>query len=452
VYAVDCTYKAPSRQSKTKSRKTTASVEDGTQELQSRVRRLESVIEQVVGQLADVEKQDTSQLQSEQSRSTLVATSFPDQFGDASRLLDLPPLQQVLPLVQTYLDQLNAVLPLFSPANFLQSIRETYKLAPQRRDPVAWAAINVVLALVHRHGLVPGSHAERAIEYLSKVQSVLSDVVLGSTRLLNVQVLVGTVMLLQGSKDLQPAMILVATTIRLAHSIGLHNRRSSAHLDAAEARQRANVFWLAYILDKDISLRLKQPSVQLDDDIDLDLPSPWTIDELIRDNPDRDAQNFSIGIITTVDGTVEMNYFAARIQLAIIEGGVYDYLYSTRAQKRTSEERSRAWESLVQALEQWKASIPPEFTGTAATKNVAPDKIDFFGALNNTSLLCTAFINRAHAWELQWMALGRTANLDGAVNQLSSQLPSQWDVLVDAARELLVLFGHCRDPDRWSFW
>ena len=134
------------------------------------------------------------------------------------------------------------MLPLFHAESLLRLIHDCYKHSPKQRDAVAWAAVNVVLGLAYRKGLVGISRAEEAVEYLNKAQFVLSDVFLGDIQLLNIQVLVGMVMLLEGAEDLQPALILIAATIRLAHKIGLHNRASSAHLDPVLARQRAYVF------------------------------------------------------------------------------------------------------------------------------------------------------------------------------------------------------------------
>lgn len=92
-----------------------------------------------------------------------------------------------------------------------------------------------------------------------------------------------------------------------------------------------------------------------------------------------------------------MNYFETRIQLAVIEGGVYDYLFSARSQKRSTEERSQALESVASALEKWKASIPPEFGVSAALTRVSPDILHFPGVLYSTSLSCRTFINKPTA-------------------------------------------------------
>lgn len=321
----------------------------------------------------------------------------------------------------------------------------------RHRDPVAWAAINIVLALAHRQGLTGSGSVNRAVEYLGRAQSVLSDVVLHKTQLLNIQVLVGMVMLLQATKDLQPALILIATTMRLAHRIGLHNRRSAAHLKPIVARQHANVFWLAYLLDKDLSMRSKQPSIQRDDDIDLELPYSFPIEQdRIDDDLTNKDDSVGTGNISTIDETFKTNYFVTRIHLAVIEGGVYDYLYSTASQKRSPEERTQALESVSSALEQWKASIPFKANGVEALQSLSPTALRFLGVLEATSLMCTTLINQAHAWNAQWITSLNKYKIEGN----PPSLPPRWGPLVDESRQLLVLNEQLQlgTMDRWNFW
>lgn len=464
AYAVDCTYAAPSRQSRPKKRKTSAKIEDVTIDLQSRVRQLEVLLEQVIEHSKETTTEQRNEVQPEPpgtkpippvtlpARATTQRRSTDHNVNSPPKLMDLPPLQQVLPLVHLYLDTFNSVLPLFHAETLLRLIHDSYSTAPQHRDPVAWAAINVVLALAHQLCLTDGKNSKSSAEHLSNAQLVLSDVALRDVRLLNVQVLVGMVIIVQGSLDLQPALILLATTMRLVHKLGLHNRASSAHLSPAVAKQRANVFWLAYILDKDLSVRSKQPSIQLDDDIDLDLPYPELDESRIESegtvSGDSDAFAPTAGVIATADGTVKMNYFVTRIQLAVIEGGVYDYLHSTRSQKRSPEERSNALESVARALEQWKATIPPEFNGIEASRRVSPNMLLFLCGLDATSMMCMSSINKAHAWNAQWVASLRTYSRDGT----APVLPPRWEALVDEARGLMVLYGHLGVIDPWTFW
>ncbi|OAL50018.1 hypothetical protein IQ07DRAFT_567597 [Pyrenochaeta sp. DS3sAY3a] len=450
TYAIDCTYSAPSRTAP-KKRRSYAQGEDGVGNTQTRLGRVELLVQQMAERLDDVERRSEMETRLQHE----VAPVFPSNIVRSEdedgrpRSMVLPPLDQVLPVIHIFLQDFNSVLPLFHADTLLRLVHECYSVGPLQRDPVVWAAIYVVLALARRHHIVASRDVPSSTTCLSRAQSVLPRLVLDNTELLNVQVLVGIVMLLQASRDLKPALILIATTMRLAHSIGLHDRTYSAHLDPLLARQRAYVFWLAYILDKDLSLLAKQPSVQLDDDINLELPSPM-ITQYIEDSSKMDDTHTVAGVmtITTAKETVQMNYLTARIQLAAVEGGVYDYIHSTRSRKRSPEERSRALESVESALEQWKASIPSEFKASAGSREVAPGVLRFLGLLHSTSLGCTTLINQAHAWDVEWVASIRRYDRQG----IEPLLPSQWDVLVGEARDLLVLFEALGETDCWVFW
>lgn len=425
--------------------------------LNARVQQLEARLDRFTGRPRSPDNQSEAQTTSRASGLTpivmLPMTVMPERrnagFDDGRpKSLDLPPLDQVLPLVHVFLEKFNSVLPLFHPQTILRVIHECYNLDPQHRDPVAWSAVHVVLALAYRHCPLGKTNAAKSQEHLGKAHSVLPELALGDVQLLNVQVLVGMVMLIQGAQDLQPALILLATTMRLAHKIGLHSRAFSAHLCPTVARQRACVFWLAYILDKDLSLRAKQPSIQLDDDIDLDLPYPHLADYEAGGIPVLDNVSFTEGTIFTVDGAVKLDYFVTRIQLAVIEGGVYDYLYSTRSQKRSPEERSRALDSVSRALELWKTSVPQEFQGHEALRRAPSDMLWFLCSLDATSLLCTTSINQAHAWNAQWMT---TLRRQGSKIAIPVQ-PPQWMSLVHQARNFMFLCRHLGIGDSWNFW
>lgn len=362
--------------------------------------------------------------------------------------MKLPPLHQAMAMVGIYLNTYNSVLPLFHADTLLRLVGECYARQPRQRDPVVWAAINVVFALACQQ--VPKNprngrsqhQTDQTTEYLNKVQSIISTVMLGETHLLNIQVLVGMVMLLQTAHDLTPSLLLISATMRLAHKLGLHSHAASTHLDPVERRQRARVIWIAYILDKDLSLRTQQPSVQLDDDMDVELPS-----SLPTTNDDNDN---TAGIVVTADGNARMNYFLARVKLAKIEGRVYDSLYSTRAVNRSFEERRNARESVVSALDEWRASIPLEFSASIVTSSTSnkPANGGFFCVLHATSLQCMALVSRAHAWDRQWVSGLR--NHSRGIQML--QLPPAWDTIVHQARNYMLLFREVWSRDAWFRW
>ncbi|KAE8140417.1 fungal-specific transcription factor domain-containing protein [Aspergillus pseudotamarii] len=362
--------------------------------------------------------------------------------------MKLPPLHLAMAMVGIYLNTWNSVLPLFHADTLLRLVGECYARQPRQRDPVVWAAINVVFALACQQvpdGASDGRseyQTDQTTEYLNKAQSMISTVMLGETHLLNIQVLVGMVMVLQTAHDLTPSLILISATMRLVHKLGLHNHAASTHLEPVQRRQHARVFWLAYILDKDLSLRTQQPSVQLDDDIDVELPS-----SLPTTNDDNDN---TAGIIVTADGNARMNYFLARVKLAHIEGRVYDSLYSTRAVNRSFEERRNAKESIVSALDEWRASIPPEFSAGVVTSNTRnkPGNNGFFCVLHSTSLQCMALVSRAHAWDGQWVSGVRNHSRGTQI----LQLPPAWEIIVHQARGYMLLFREVWSGDAWFCW
>ncbi|KAI9657999.1 MAG: hypothetical protein M1821_002659 [Bathelium mastoideum] len=453
TYETDCTFTAPSRRPAPKRRRNHAKAEDGISNTQDRLVRLEMLVQQVVERLDVAERDNEVQVPLLHQEATAITTATPPTISSSEHeessleSMALPPLQQVLSVIQVYLRGFNSVLPLFHAETLLQLVHDYYNLRPPHRDPVVWAAINVVLALAKRHNHTAGHDLPSSAACLSRAESVLSRVALGDIQLLNIQVLVGMVMLLQASQNIQPALILIATTIRLAHAIGLHDCICSAHLDSIHAKQRAYVFWLAYILDKDLSMRSKQPSIQVDDDVNLDLP--WPIE--VQHDEERSGINSTgdtTGCIITTDGISKMNYLVARVQLAAIEGGVYDYVYSTRSRKRSAEERSRAWQSVAHALEKWKVSIPSEFDITTDWRRVPPDMLWFLGELQAKSLACTTLLNQADAWDVEWVASIRRYGKQG----IEPLLPPKWDVLVGEARNLLVLYRVIGETDRCNFW
>lgn len=372
----------------------------------------------------------------------------PEENDNTIDSMKLPPLQRAMAMVGIFLNTSNSLLPLFHADSLLRLVGECYARPPQQRDPVIWAAINVVFALASQQ--VPGGHGDarsdsptdQTMEYLGEAQSVISTVMLSETRLVNIQALVGMVMVLQTAHDLTPALMLISATMRLAHKIGLHDHAASAHLDPVERRQHARVFWLAYILDKDLSLRTQQPSIQRDEDINMELPSslPVSIDD--NDN--------MAGIVVTPDGHAMTNYFLSRVTLATIEGRIYDFLYSTRAVNGSLEDRISAKDDILNALDAWRASIPPEFSASAvslSTRN-KPAISGFFCVLHATSLQCMAFATRAHAWDGKWVD-GVRSHSRGIQ---SIKLPSSWETLVHQARNYMLLFGDVWSRDAWHCW
>ncbi|KAH7139866.1 hypothetical protein B0J13DRAFT_586393 [Dactylonectria estremocensis] len=345
--------------------------------------------------------------------------------------MELPPLQEVLSATEAYLTTLNAVLPLFHPGRLLQSINNWYA-HPGRRERTTWAAINVEATL-----------SESAAFYLHNAQTVLSEVIMGDADLLNVQILIGMVMLFQGTQDLKPATMLIAIALRLAHELGLHTRRAE-YLDPSQVLERDRVFWIAYLLDRDISLRTSQPPVQREADIDLEWPSA---------EPEDGAGN-----VADADGTFPFNFLRCRVRLAQIQGEVYDFMVATRAGTMDNYQRDENVVRLNHMLDDWISGIPSPFRPSSVLQAGQPNLCRSFAVLYSTHLACRTQVYRAHAMASRWMqslqSFGRTVTQQGHIVPVPLPTPSlqDWEKLVDETRWYMRLFWGVERRDQAFIW
>ena len=264
--------------------------------------------------------------------------------------LRLPPPHKALSLIEEFFDKFNCVFPLFHQSSFMRLIEKHY--TRERGDrPEFWAALNVALALAHRLRAMSSTVAPhedaQAWGYLRNALHVVPELTLRNPNLLGVQAILGMAVILQGTPNPQPASTLVASAIRMSLHLGLHQSAQGLQCSSVEKEQRVRVFWTAYILDKDFSLQLCQPPLLHDDDLSIDLPSEQPEDGL--------------GYIHSIDRLTTINFFRMRVLLAIIEGRIYNKLYSSKAQTQSPQGRLQAVQHLGAMLDNWKHSIPFEF-------------------------------------------------------------------------------------------
>ncbi|KAI1197053.1 fungal-specific transcription factor domain-containing protein [Nemania serpens] len=430
-YSSDCTYKAASR--KVPSRKQVALQRQRQElDLQSRVQTLESQLGSVLEKLDRLEKRQEFSTHAAPASNEIAIAPAATVLPTAA-LPDFPPLHEALPIIERYLATFNSLLPLFHPATVLQKVRAWYQ-DPKSKDPVTWALVNVVLALAHHtSSLGDRSPIGDPITYLNNAQSVLTEIIMRDTDLTSVQVLLGIVVLFWTAENLGPALVFIGTALRLAHKLGLHMKKSSEHCSVAERLQRDRIFWVAYILDRDISLQSKLAPLQLDNDIDLDLP-PF------------DAKDDLTGFILAADGHTKMNFFRARIELANIQGRVYDCVYSTAAQSLSAEEISRKAACILQMLDKWGSRIPYEFQATTLSQSCVSTLSRYFCILYATRLSCRALLSFGSASDSyhysEWMKRLQEYGSKIAAGQVvqHAPIPRGWRELADASREYMRLY------------
>ncbi|KAI0134482.1 fungal-specific transcription factor domain-containing protein [Xylariales sp. AK1849] len=333
----------------------------------------------------------------------------PDSPGDSGPI-DLLPLHEIMPVVESYFTDFNSVVPLFHQSTFLKLLH-TYYSGTTQRSRVVWATINCVLAIGYRVSSIdsdPIRHSlseRRSQECVSNAQKVLDELIMRDEDTLGVQCILAMVIIHNASPNHRPASVLIGTAVRLAHRLQLHSRYSHSTFSPDEAKHRDNTFWICYFLDKDISLRTKTPSVQLDIDIDLDLPGS--------------AGANGEGELRSLDGLSRFNYFRAKVQLAHLQGKIYDNLYSVRSRKLTPDERKQRVIQLDTMVDEWRRTIPTPLQLEHMAQSLARAAVVHMTVLQHQYLLNLVMIHGLYSMDSGWMQaigeLGR-ATLEGFDN------------------------------------
>jgi hypothetical protein len=351
----------------------------------------------------------------------------------------LPPLKEIQPLVESYFVHVNSFMPLFSQVRFTRMLHDYYASNCQQNPRAAWAAINIVLALGIRLPVSPstdldlGSGDGQVAKYINNVQSVLAELIARDVNLLGLQVVLGLVVIFQGLKDPQPAVVLIGTAVRLAHRLRLHSRDHQQHVYPDEILERSRVFWIAYLFDKDICLRHHTPSVQVDADIDLDLP--------VERPPDGSGNVYTNG-----GDRVLANFFRLRLRLAYIQGRVYDQLFSTRASEIMPQERQARVALLHNQLERWRLTVPSELQADVVMEHTSRTALFWLCMMHFSYLGCLVMIHGMWSHDVEWRErLTATSAASGEAaravdrSRLPPPLPRGWKHCVQMGRHCMTL-------------
>ncbi|OLN97082.1 putative transcriptional regulatory protein C530.05-like protein 3 [Colletotrichum chlorophyti] len=456
LYNSECTYTGPTRATTVKP--THGLISSSIKKIEA----LEARIEQLESQNRRQATSDEDFILSPQIQNFTVDEGQPCAFGTASSshtslsystdqdsgvssqesdTKTLPSLHLILPVIEDYFAKSNQVLPLFNRDVFMKMLRGWYSFSAHRK-PDAWAAVNVVLALALRHSYASSIEETQKMQlYINNVQSVLNQLVINEPSMLALQIVLGLVLVFHGSSDSGPASILIATAIRLVQGLRLHTKNPGEELEPTEALQRNRVFWIAYILDRDLSLRTAQPPLHQDSEIDVELPS--------QTPPD------SAGLIFGSAGQV-FNYFRSRVQLAHIQGKGYSMLQSVRARKLPQHEKGQNMLRVRTMLENWQQSIPADFLPRAVVGIVSREYLRYLSLLHYTHLQLTATTHYADSHHLEWLQEVLNCSKAQAIavraEEFAARLPSCWDKLVTEARMCIHLYAATPENDAALTW
>ncbi|KEY69899.1 hypothetical protein S7711_06454 [Stachybotrys chartarum IBT 7711] len=369
----------------------------------------------------------------------------PEVFGDLFPrpvFQPLPPKHEALSLLCDYFENFNCMFPLFHQPTFMHLVERQYSSDPYQGSGW-WASLNCALAIAYRlrvmSNLVPAKEDEKAWGHIKNSMGVFSELAMRSTDLLSVQALLGMALFMQGTPNPQPGFLLISTAIRLAHSIGLHKKGTGFNLNPIEIEQRKRVFWIAFVLDKELSLRSGRPPAQDDDDMNVELPDADPAD--------------NIGNIPLADGKGKMNLFRVMCEFAVIESNVYRRLYSTRATKQTDGELLNTIGELDQQLEEWKDRIPIDFRPEHEIKASHTPLILHIVMLHFTYYNCLTTIHRMSVHRGIWSSRLSNYAIQGLnTRPLNPRVFSSAALSTAAARASISLLKYIPQGDFSCVW
>lgn len=179
--------------------------------------------------------------------------------------LELPPLVEILPALDNYFENYNCFTPLFDRAAFMHMVIDWYS-TPSKRTLIPWATINVVTAISYRVLDDIPMDDPRLVTCIQNCQAATTELMAWGEDLLGLQVLLGMVILFQGTTNPQLAIVLIGSAMRLAQSMNLPSANADPGLSPAASLARRRIFWIAYILDRvcrSVSYRREPTKVKL---------------------------------------------------------------------------------------------------------------------------------------------------------------------------------------------
>lgn len=286
----------------------------------------------------------------------------------------LPPKDETLDLIKKAFQGFYSSYPLFDIPTFISTFESQ---GTDINDLRWWACLNVVLAL--RTQFLPNMSRDKeedrqAWGYFQNALAVTNQLMTMHSTLSSVQALLGMSLVILGTPNQGPASLLISSAIKLAHRIGLHRRGHEPGLSRAEINERNRVFWIAYCLDKDISLQTGQPPTQDDEDMDVELPFENNFPEV------------------TPGELNNGGYFSFRARLAIIQGEIYTRLLSVKASKQSTTERIMAARDLESKLEVWRTCVPSAYLRRLGAPGPAAETGRHPAVLQLTYFKCLAII------------------------------------------------------------
>jgi hypothetical protein len=268
----------------------------------------------------------------------------PQTRTNGPRKCSLPPVQGGLFLLQEFLVDFNTAMPLFDSTTITAQFLDCYN-GKGDGSVISWVALKVVLAIAHRlRAMSPlgvTQDTENVQLYLEESLAELPQLLLMSPTLLLAQCLIGMAIVISTSSRPQPAALLVTMALRVLQDLHVNDPPPQQPVPSEpDALQRQRVFWMAYTLDTDMSLRAGRTPSLSSRLINVPLPAVHTPD--------------SAGEIKASDGDFTINVFLLRIQLALLQAELMEHSLASRAPAEQGYTDDQSLQVIMAKLDDWR--------------------------------------------------------------------------------------------------
>lgn len=254
---------------------------------------------------------------------------------------NLPPMKPEEPerhLVDSSVDLLCDEFPFLDLPQFRDRVQQPDAL--EESKPLTWRCLfSALVSLAILSKSMNHSYEEVAIfawVYFRNCYNELPGLSLLNHNLQSLQALLLMTIFMTSQADTQMTAAILSATVRKAQLTNLHNSDRWPHdLTLGETEARKRVFWTAYILDSDLSLKTGMPSLFAENDVRVEFPA----------QDPASSQNQSIAV------------FRDRAKLARIQSAIRERLYGARSLTQLSHRTMEASKDLSAVLNDWRAEF-----------------------------------------------------------------------------------------------
>ncbi|KAL4953201.1 hypothetical protein BDW69DRAFT_200338 [Aspergillus filifer] len=347
----------------------------------------------------------------------------------------------------------HTIFPVIDTELFTRTINTAYSRSETGPCQSSRACIFALLALIsgvdyaRAHCSVPVPPNIPRDDFILEAQRLLALIVCDGLNLetLQANVIMGYVRLMTG--DVQTSTQFISIASRSIIAVGIHTMGDPEQMpqiagaDPIEMRANKhlrNLFWLCYLLDKDLALRTGQSHCLKDEDCNLQLPREYVVNLCSRVTY---PAPFSSG-----DGPL----FPVELRLSLIKSRIFNALYSYQGLQKSDAEIIKLIRELDDDLEHWRLSIPPDLRPTLTygkTVHKSPNTMTMVLIIIHLNYyFCVNIVHLAGSRCESWRS---TCSSDDMMNGLRSSLTMS----VAASRSLLLFLQDSESSiSTGSFW